>query len=299
MQRLRQDRRLLRLRSSVWLERLQASNAAPLLSVHRCLHSSDAPASSPPPGSAAAAAASARPPSWVDSFAPASSRPFLRLARVEAPVGTALLLLPCYWSLAMAAPAGCLPDAKLLALFGAGAFLLRGFGCTVNDLWDVELDRKVARTRARPLPSGDVTFRAASAFALAQLTAGGVVWLQLPPLCQALSLSVLPVVAVYPLAKRFTFWPQAVLGIAFNWGIPTGFAAALGSLPLSQVAPLFVAGWGWTMVYDTLYAHQDKADDVAAGVKSTALRFGDNTPSWLAGACWDSARDHTSPPIFP
>eukprot|EP00850_Spirogloea_muscicola_P003529 SM000014S00317 [mRNA] locus=s14:636460:639298:- [translate_table: standard] len=185
-------------------------------------------------------------------------------------------------SIAMAAPAGALPDLQLLALFGGGAVLLRCAGCTINDLLDRDIDAKVARTRGRPIASGAISPTAALAFLAAQLSVGLVILLQLNHFSCVLGASSLLLVCIYPLMKRVTYWPQAVLGLTFNWGALLGWAAVHGSLHLPTVAPLYLGAVSWTLVYDTIYAHQDKDDDVKVGVKSTALRFGDATPSWLA-----------------
>jgi hypothetical protein len=160
----------------------------------------------------------APPPTWVDRVRPAALVPFLKLARLDAPAGTWLLLWPCAWSLALAAPPGAPPDAQLLALFAAGALLLRGAGCTVNDMWDADIDRRVARTRRRPIASGAVTQRGALLFLGAQLTAGLGILVQLNPYSQGVGAASLGLVATYPLMKRITSWPQAFLGLTFNWG---------------------------------------------------------------------------------
>lgn len=155
----------------------------------------------------------------MDRVRPAAVVPFLKLARLDKPVGTWLLFWPCAWSLALAAPSAALPDASLLALFGAGAVLLRGAGCTINDWWDADLDRRVRRTRRRPIAAGDVSSAAALGFLGLQLTLGLGILLQLDPFAQAVGAASLPLVGLYPLAKRVTHWPQAVLGLTFNWGV--------------------------------------------------------------------------------
>jgi 4-hydroxybenzoate polyprenyltransferase len=231
------------------------------------------------PAAARSFAAAAEPPppppaGWVGRLPP-SLRPFAELSRLDKPIGSWLLFWPGAWAIALAAPPGALPDARLLALFAAGSILLRGAGCTVNDLWDRELDARVARTRSRPLPSGAVSPAAAVGWLAAQLGAGLGVLLALPPGAQALGAAALPLVALYPLAKRVTGWPQAVLGLTINWGALLGWAAARGGeLEAAVVAPLYLAGACWTLVYDTVYAHQDRADDAAAGVRSAALTLG-------------------------
>ncbi|CAG9466646.1 unnamed protein product [Pedinophyceae sp. YPF-701] len=188
---------------------------------------------------------------------------------------------PCMWSICLAMPRGddflFAPGWEMLPLFAAGSVLLRGAGCTVNDLWDRELDKKVARTRGRPIAAGDVTPFNATAFLGAQLLAGLGILLQLPPAAQYMGCASLALVGTYPAMKRVTWWPQAFLGLTINWGALMGWAAATGSVDWAAAVPLYLAGACWTMVYDTIYAHQDKRDDVAAGVKSTALLFGENT----------------------
>ena len=209
--------------------------------------------------------------------------PLWRLARMDRPMPTWLLLWPCLWSQALATPAGALPDWYLAALFGAGAVLLRGAGCTVNDLWDRDIDPRVERTRTRPLASGEVTPAQAVGFLGAQLGLGLGVLLQLNDYTKVLGASSLALVGTYPLMKRVTFWPQAFLGLTINWGALVGYAAVAGSCDWGVVAPLYLSGAAWTIVYDTIYAHQDMRDDVKAGVKSTALLFAGNTRPILSG----------------
>lgn len=215
---------------------------------------------------------------WVDTMLPTPMQPYARLARMDRPIGTWLLLWPCWWSTALAAPAGDLPDVSLLALFSVGAFVMRGAGCTINDMWDADLDQKVARTATRPLASGDVSQKQALGFLALQLSTGLGVLVSLPHTmyCFQLGAASLPLVVAYPLMKRYTNYPQAVLGLTFNWGALMGYAAVHGTLDYPTVMPLYFSGVAWTMVYDTLYAHQDKVDDRKLGIKSTALTFGDN-----------------------
>lgn len=208
---------------------------------------------------------------WVDRFAPPRTRPFLRLARVDRPIGIWLLMLPCWWSIALASTDW--PDLRLLGLFALGATLMRAAGCTYNDLADREVDAKVARTATRPLPSGAVTPRQAAVFTIALCVAALLVLLQFNWFAVGVGTASLLVVAIYPFAKRFTDWPQAVLGLAFNWGALLGWAAVRGDLPLPAIL-LYLGGVFWTLGYDTIYAHQDKDDDILIGVKSTALRLG-------------------------
>ncbi len=220
---------------------------------------------------------------WTLRLAPAPSRPYLRLVRLDRPIGTWLLLFPCWWSLALAAAAeGRWPDPWLLILFGVGALVMRGAGCVVNDLADRRIDAKVARTATRPIASGQIPVTRALVFLAALLLIGLAVLLQLNRFAVALGAASLLLVAVYPFLKRVTYWPQAWLGLTFNWGALLGWAAARGSLDAPAVW-LYAAGIAWTLGYDTIYAHQDKEDDVLAGVKSTALKFGAATRPWLTG----------------
>ncbi|WP_417720420.1 4-hydroxybenzoate octaprenyltransferase [Salipiger sp.] len=222
---------------------------------------------------------------WVDHHAPAFARPYLRLSRADRPIGTWLLLLPCWWGLLLAMVGDGQArwfDLWILAGCGIGAFLMRGAGCTWNDITDRDIDGSVARTASRPIPSGQVSAKQALAWAVAQSLVAFCILLTFPPAAIALGvLSLLPV-AIYPFAKRFTWWPQVFLGIAFNWGALLAWTAHTGSLGLPAVV-LYVSGMAWTLFYDTIYAHQDKEDDALIGVKSTARLFGDAaTPKWLA-----------------
>ncbi|MFT3973222.1 MAG: 4-hydroxybenzoate octaprenyltransferase [Amaricoccus sp.] len=220
---------------------------------------------------------------WVDRLAPAATRPYLRLSRADRPIGTWLLLLPCWWGVLLAAAADGGPslyDLWLLVGCALGAVLMRGAGCTWNDLTDRDFDAAVARTRSRPLPSGQVTPRAAAAWMVAQAVVAFAILLSFPAQAVILGVGSLVLVAIYPFAKRFTWWPQVFLGLAFNWGALLGWTAQTRSLALAPVL-LYLAGIAWTLFYDTIYAHQDKEDDALIGVKSTARLFGDRTVGWL------------------
>ncbi|KAL3824823.1 hypothetical protein ACJIZ3_020852 [Penstemon smallii] len=221
--------------------------------------------------------------SWIDVYLPQKARPYAHLARLDKPIGTWLLAWPCMWSITMAATPGSLPDIKMMMLFGTGALLLRGAGCTINDLLDRDIDTKVERTRLRPVASGALTPFKGLCFLGFQLLLGLGILLQLNNFSRILGASSLLLVFTYPLMKRLTFWPQAYLGLTFNWGALLGWAAVRGSLDPAVVLPLYAAGVFWTLVYDTIYAHQDKEDDLKVGVKSTALRFGDLTKEWISG----------------
>ncbi|KAJ7969783.1 4-hydroxybenzoate polyprenyltransferase, mitochondrial [Quillaja saponaria] len=221
--------------------------------------------------------------SWIESYLPRKAQPYARLARLDKPIGTWLLAWPCMWSITLAASRGHLPDVKMLILFGCGAILLRGAGCTINDLLDRDIDTMVERTKFRPVASGLLTPFQGLCFLGFQLLLGLGILLQLNSYSQALGASSLLLVFSYPLMKRFTFWPQAYLGLTFNWGALLGWTAVKGSLDPAVVLPLYISGVFWTLVYDTIYAHQDKDDDLRVGVKSTALRFGDSTKKWITG----------------
>ncbi|KAI6678004.1 hypothetical protein NL676_038800 [Syzygium grande] len=221
--------------------------------------------------------------SWVDLYLPRKARPYAHLARLDKPIGTWLLAWPCMWSITLAANPGSLPDLKMLMLFGSGALLLRGAGCTINDLLDRDIDVMVERTKSRPIASGLLTPFQGLCFLGFQLLLGLGILLQLNNYSRILGASSLLLVFSYPLMKRFTFWPQAYLGLTFNWGALLGWTAVRGSLDPYIVLPLYFSGVFWTLVYDTIYAHQDKEDDVKVGVRSTALRFGDLLKEWISG----------------
>jgi 4-hydroxybenzoate polyprenyltransferase len=226
------------------------------------------------------AVADAAPDNWVDRWAPEAWRPYLRLARMDRPIGTWLLLFPCWWSLTLAevSEGHPYPDLVSLLLFALG--VMRGSGCAYNDFVDHEYDAKVARTASRPIPSGQVTPDQAFIFACVLAFAGFLVLIWFNTFTILLGIASLALVGVYPFMKRFTYWPQAVLGLAFNWGALMGWASVKGSLGLPALL-LYLGAVLWTIGYDTIYAHQDKEDDVMLGLKSTALTFGDDTPSWV------------------
>ncbi len=219
---------------------------------------------------------------WVARLPP-PWRPYALLARLDRPIGAWLLFLPGLWSISIARP-GWGRGAWLLALFGLGSLVMRGAGCVVNDMWDRDLDRQVSRTAGRPLASGALRMRQAVLFLGALLAIGLAILLQLPPLAQFLGVISLGLVALYPLAKRVTWWPQAVLGLTFGWGAPMGYAAAAGRLDAVALA-LYAAAFAWILGYDTIYAHQDREDDALIGVRSTARLFARHTKPFLA-ACY-------------
>lgn len=217
----------------------------------------------------------------VDS-APQAIQPYLKLMRLDKPIGSWLLFWPCSWSIASAASPGCFPDPYMLALFGTGALVMRGAGCTINDMWDRDIDYKVERTKDRPLVSGEVSLKQALVFLGGQLSVGLAILLQLNWYSVFLGASSLALVIAYPLMKRITYWPQLVLGFTFNWGALLGYSAIKGYVDWSLCLPLYLSGVCWTIVYDTIYAHQDKSDDLRLGIKSTAIRFDKDTKVWLS-----------------
>jgi 4-hydroxybenzoate polyprenyltransferase len=221
---------------------------------------------------------------WVDTHAPQWSRPYLRLSRLDRPIGSWLLLMPCWWSAALAA--GVTGDISRLpftiALFFVGAFAMRGAGCTWNDITDRDLDARVERTRSRPIPAGQVSVPQAIAFLVVQALIGLAVLLQFNRFAVATGIASLVIVAVYPFMKRITWWPQIVLGLAFSWGALMGFAVTLGRIDATALL-LYAGSIAWVIGYDTIYAHQDAEDDALIGIKSTALLFGPRTrPALMA-----------------
>ena len=220
---------------------------------------------------------------WVDRHAPEATRPWLRLSRADRPIGTWLLLLPCWWGLLLAMLAdgrAGWQDGWIFAGCALGAFLMRGAGCTWNDITDRDIDGSVARTASRPIPSGQVTLRGAAVWMVAQALVAFLILMTFNGAAMALGVLALVPVAVYPFAKRFTWWPQVFLGLAFNWGALLAWTAHGGRLEAPAVV-LYLAGIAWTLFYDTIYAHQDAEDDALIGVKSTARLFGDDSPRWL------------------
>ena len=219
---------------------------------------------------------------WVDGIAPAWLRPYLRLARLDRPIGSWLLLLPCWWSAGLAAVhAGRQVNAWHVLLFFIGAFAMRGAGCTWNDIVDRDLDQRVERTRSRPIPSGQVTVPMAAAFLVLQALIGLAVLLQFNPFTRIVGVTSLAVVAVYPFMKRITYWPQIALGLAFSWGALMGWPALFARLD-PPAFWLYGGAIAWVIGYDTIYAHQDREDDALIGIKSTALLFRQRTKPMLA-----------------
>jgi 4-hydroxybenzoate polyprenyltransferase len=221
---------------------------------------------------------------WVERLLPRAFQPYAQLMRLDRPIGWWLLLLPCYWGLFLAqiARGGGLPSLWFVFLFLLGAIIMRGAGCTLNDIVDRNYDGLVARTKGRPIPSGRVSVKQALFFLVSQCLLGLVILLQFNFYTIILASASLLIVVIYPFMKRITHWPQLVLGLAFNWGALVGWSAVQGSLAWPPLA-LYLGGIFWTLAYDTIYAHQDKEDDVLIGVKSTALQFGENTRGWLIG----------------
>jgi len=221
---------------------------------------------------------------WVDGLAPGWMRPYLRLARFDRPIGAWLLLLPCWWSSALASVAArdSHPNVWHLVLFFIGAFAMRGAGCTWNDITDRDLDAQVERTRSRPIPAGQVNVPRAAVFLVLQALLGLAVLLQFNRFAVGCGIASLVIVAVYPFMKRITYWPQIVLGLAFSWGALMGFAVTLGRIDATALV-LYAGSIAWVIGYDTIYAHQDTEDDALIGIKSTALLFGARTrPALMA-----------------
>ena len=212
---------------------------------------------------------------WMPRF----MRDYAVLARWDRPIGTWLLLIPCWWGMTLA-PNGL--DWSTGLLFAIGAFAMRGAGCTVNDLADRKFDAKVERTRNRPLAAGRLSAKQALIFIALQMLVGLLVLIWLPTTAKIVALASLPLIVIYPFMKRITYWPQAFLGITFNWGVLVGYASMTERLDPAAIA-LYLGGIAWTLGYDTIYAHQDKEDDIFAGVRSTALRLGQTTQAWLYG----------------
>jgi 4-hydroxybenzoate polyprenyltransferase len=211
---------------------------------------------------------------WLASWLPPGLLPYARLMRADRPIGTWLLLFPCWWGIALATPG--LPSIVLGAVFALGAFVMRGAGCTYNDIVDRDIDGRVARTADRPIPSGAVTVRQAIAFLVAQLALGFAILMLFDAMTIALGVASLGLVFTYPLMKRVTWWPQFFLGLAFNWGALMGWSAVAGGLALAPLL-LYAGGIAWTLGYDTIYAHQDREDDALVGIKSSARRLGART----------------------
>jgi len=230
-----------------------------------------------------AAIADAAKGNWVDAYAPLVLRPYLKLARLDRPIGWWLLMWPCWWSAVLAGQwMNTFPALSIFVFFACGAIVMRAAGCTFNDITDRDIDIRVERTSNRPLPSGQVSLIQAYGFLGFLCLIGLLVLMQFNSFTIWLGVSSLGLVIIYPFMKRVTYWPQLFLGFAFNWGALVGWSALSGTLHPAALA-LYVGGIAWTIGYDTIYAHMDKDDDILAGVKSTALRFGDNTHIWIAG----------------
>ncbi|MGH1397838.1 MAG: 4-hydroxybenzoate octaprenyltransferase [Alphaproteobacteria bacterium] len=215
-------------------------------------------------------------------------RPYALLARMDRPIGIWLLLLPSVWALLLSA--GTLGVSLgvyvhlfyMLVMFGLGAVAMRSAGCVINDIWDRDLDRRVERTRGRPLAAADISLKQAFVFLMILLLIGLVVLSQMNGTTIILGIVSLPLIIAYPLMKRITWWPQAFLGLTFNFGVLMGWSAMVGRLDMPALL-IYVGAIFWTLGYDTIYAHQDKEDDMMAGIKSTALRFGSRGKIWVGG----------------
>jgi len=248
--------------------------------------------------------------SWIDrsTLIPKTWKPYLHLARADKQVGTLLLFWPCCWGMALHHLPSTLPDMVLISKFAFGALIMRGAGCTINDMWDKDFDKHVERTKNRPLASGQVTMPQATAFLAAQLSCGLGVLLSFETETILLGMASMPLVVAYPLMKRVTNWPQLFLGLTFNWGALVGYSAAAGGGmgALHPVLPMYAAGVCWTLVYDTLYGYQDRDDDKKLGLKSTSLHLGDEpqvalsliATGMLAGLGFSGSVAHLSPAFY-
>ena len=223
-------------------------------------------------------------PHWLTHM-PAGLKPWAQLMRLDRPIGAWLLFWPCLCGLIL----GAMGDERNFTLwrdlynailFGLGAIVMRGAGCAFNDIMDRDFDAQVARTKNRPIPSGAISVRAAALFTILLCLIGLAILLQFNWLTVSLGAASLLLVAVYPFMKRITWWPQAWLGLTFNWGALMGFAAENGNIDIAALY-LYAGLFFWTLGYDTIYAHQDKDDDSLVGIKSTALLFGDNSRKWI------------------
>jgi len=217
---------------------------------------------------------------WVEHWLPRAWRPYARLCRLDRPIGTWLTLLPCIAALVQAA--GGLPDWRRLIVFSLGALLMRGIGCTVNDMWDRDIDRHVERTRFRPLTSGQLSMKQAVAFLVGQLLVCASLLFFINTYSRWLAVAVLPFVFIYPFCKRITYWPQAVLGICFNWGMLMAWSDTQGHVPLAAVA-MWLGAVLWQIGYDSIYAYVDVRDDRSLGLRSTAMRFAEQGKAWIGG----------------
>lgn len=217
---------------------------------------------------------------WVAKWLPRSWGPYARICRLDRPVGTWLTLLPCLAALVQAADG--MPTLFRLFIFSLGALLMRGVGCTFNDIFDRDFDNKVERTRYRPLTSGQITLKKALIFVFAQLVVCALLLLAINPYSRWLAVALVPIVIIYPLCKRFTYWPQVVLGIGFNWGMLMAWSDTQNTVPLAAIA-MWCGAVLWQVGYDSVYAYVDMRDDINLGLKSTALRFKDNGKVWISG----------------
>lgn len=220
-------------------------------------------------------------PKAIVEASPLYIQPYLRLIRLDRPIGTWLLFLPSAWSITLATPSGQLPDVGLLTLFALGSFMMRSAGCTINDMWDKDFDIHVERTKDRPIACGEISRLKAFVFLGLPLSASLAILLTLNSNTVVLGFAAMFPVIVYPLMKRITYWPQAFLGITFNYGALMGWSAVRGCLEWS-VVPLYLSCFAWTMLYDSIYAFQDKDFDLQIGVKSTAQRFADHPRLWMS-----------------
>lgn len=209
---------------------------------------------------------------WIEQKLPEQARPYAYLMRIDRPIGIWLLLIPGIWGIAAASPG--FPSIYTCILFLIGSVLMRGAGCVINDLWDKDLDKKVERTANRPLASGAITEKNAKIFLATLLLLSFFILIQFNSTTIILGFASIPLIAMYPLMKRYTYWPQIMLGITFNMSVLMGYSAVTGETSSTAIL-LYLGAIFWTIGYDTIYAHQDKEDDALIGIKSTALKFGD------------------------
>ena len=222
--------------------------------------------------------------SWIETYLAPKARPYAKLMRLDRPIGIWLLLLPGWWAILLASGGGSGINGfvlYMLLLFGIGAVIMRAAGCIINDLWDRDLDKKVERTSERPLASGAINIKQASLLLVSLLFIGLLILLQMSLVTVLLGIMTIPLIVLYPLMKRFTWWPQAFLGITFNFGALMGWAAINDVISPASLA-LYIGGIFWTLGYDTIYAHQDKEDDMRVGIKSTAQYFAENSKNYVS-----------------
>ena len=218
---------------------------------------------------------------FLSRVTPQKWKPYILLARLDRPIGSWLLFLPCLWAILLASNEITTSNIVILLYFGLGSIIMRSAGCVINDLWDRNIDKKVERTKRRPLASGKLSVKQAVIFLGFLLSAGFIVLLQMNIFTIILGICSVFMIIIYPLMKRFTYWPQAFLGITFNWGALMGTSAIIGTINWTAIL-IYIGGIFWTLAYDTIYAHQDKKDDLLSGIKSSAIALGDKSRLWVS-----------------